>query len=211
MDLISSFLNLPPARPHPPLDSQLIGPRVLLRAADSEDWKAWRTLRDLSRSFLIPWEPTWPPNCLSYRFFCSILRRQWREWRTGKAYSFLIFSYGGVGGPTLVGGITLGDVQHSAAQKGTLGYWMGQPYAGQGYMTEAVGLILDFAFNTLHLQRVEAGCLPRNEPSKAILTRLGFDMEGYAKAYLQINGVREDHLLWGKTNPALQRETADIL
>lgn len=101
----------------------------------------------------------------------------------------------------LVGGITLGDVQFAAAQKGTIGYWMGLPYAGQGFMTEAVALVCDFAFKELRLQRVEASCLPRNDASKTVLQRCGFDQEGYAKAYLQVNGKREDHLLWGKNKP----------
>jgi ribosomal-protein-alanine N-acetyltransferase len=197
MEFISSFLHLPAARPRPSLDTQLIGPRVLLCAGDSEHWKAWRILRDMSRDFLVPWEPTWPDNALSYSFYCSLLRRQWRQWRSGESYSFTIFDHSGPR-RVLVGGITLGDVQFAAAQKGTVGYWIGKPYAGQGYMTEALGLVCDFAFDTLRLQRIEAGCLPRNEPSKALLKRCGFEQEGYAKAYLQINGVREDHILWGK-------------
>ncbi|HEU0118363.1 MAG TPA: GNAT family protein [Alphaproteobacteria bacterium] len=98
----------------------------------------------------------------------------------------------------MLGGIALNDVQRGIAQKGTLGYWIGAPYANQGFMTEATQLVLDFAFYTLRLHRVEASCLPRNEPSKALLKRLGFEEEGYAKAYLQINGLWEDHVLWGR-------------
>jgi len=207
MEFIASLLRMPPARPRPSLDTQLIGPRVLLRAGHPEDWKVWRGLRDMSRDFLVPWEPLWPPNSLSYGFYCSLLRRHWREWRKGSGFAFAIFTYTGPR-PVLVGGITLGDVVYAAAQKGTIGYWLGKPYVGQGLMTEAVGLVCDFAFQTLHLQRVEAGCLPHNEASKALLRRAGFEQEGYAKAYMQINGKREDHLLWGKSNPLLQIKTA---
>ena len=71
-------------------------------------------------------------------------------------------------------------------------------------MTEAVGLVCDFAFDRLELKRIEAACLPHNEPSKALLRRLGFEEEGYAKAYLQINGRREDHVLWGKVAPCMK-------
>jgi ribosomal-protein-alanine N-acetyltransferase len=187
------------------LDTQLVGPRVLLRAGDIENWRAWRTLRELSRDFLVPWEPQWPYNCLSHSFYCSILRRQYREWRAGTSFAFTIFVHDGETAPYLVGGITLSDVQYADAQKGTIGYWMGRPYAGQGLMTEAVGLVCAFAFETLHLQRVEASCLPHNDRSKALLTRMAFEQEGYAKAYLQINGKREDHLLWGKSNPSSAR------
>ena len=200
MQRLSSLLHISSSQPRPSLDTQLVGSRVFLRVGDPEQWKAWRTLRELSRAYLVPWEPQWPENALAYSFYCGILRRQWREWRNGTSYAFTIFMQGTTA-PILVGGITLSDVIYAASQKGTIGYWIGQPYAGQGLATEAVGLVCDFAFQTLHLQRVEASCLPHNEPSKAVLRRSGFEEEGYAKAYLQINGKREDHLLWGKGLP----------
>ncbi|MDR3424558.1 MAG: GNAT family protein [Alphaproteobacteria bacterium] len=200
MDFIASLFRLPPKRPQPPLDTQLIGARVTLRMAESEDWRAWHALRDLSRDHLTPWEPEWPPHALSYGFYCSLLRRHWREWQSGKAYAFVILLHDAPR-PVFVGGITLSDVQFANAQKGTIGYWIGKPYAGQGLMTEAVGLISDFAFNHLGLQRLEASCMPKNEASKTVLLRAGFEQEGYAKAYLQINGKREDHLLWGRNTP----------
>jgi ribosomal-protein-alanine N-acetyltransferase len=200
MEFVSSLLQWPPIRPRPSLDHQLIGPRVLLRMGDCENWKVWRVLREMSRDSLVPWEPEWPSDALSYNYYCSLLRRQWREWRNGIGYAFTIFVHTGPR-PVLVGGITLGDIIYGAAQKGTIGYWIGKPYAGQGLMTEAVDLVCNFAFDTLHLQRIEASCLPHNEPSKAVLRRMGFEEEGYARAYLQINGKRADHLLWGKTSP----------
>ena len=208
MKWVTSLLRLPSSRPRLPLDTQLIGPRLMLRMGSCDDWKDWREMRELSRDYLVPWEPQWPADALSYSFFCSMLRRQWREWRSGKAYAFAIFLHGGER-PVLVGGITLGDVIFAAAQKGTIGYWIGKPYAGQGLMTEAVSLLCEFAFGKLHLQRVEASCMPHNEASTALLHRTGFEEEGFAKAYLQINGKREDHILWGKSNPARKRQTVD--
>jgi ribosomal-protein-alanine N-acetyltransferase len=173
----------------------------MLRMADAEDWASWRILRELSRNYLEPWEPEWPDYALTYGHYCSLLRRYWRDWRHGKAYAFTIFKRA-TPRPILVGGITLGEVHYAAAQKGTVGYWVGKPYAGQGYMTEALNLACDFAFGQLKLSRVEASCLPHNEASKAVLRRCGFEQEGYAKGYLEINGKREDHLLWGKNNPS---------
>jgi ribosomal-protein-alanine N-acetyltransferase len=164
---------------------------------ECEDWKSWRALREMSRDYLVPWEPEWPKDALSYSFYCSLLRRHWREWRSGKAFAFSIFLHGGAR-PILVGGITLGDVIYAAAQKGTVGYWIGKPYAGQGLMTEALALVCRFGFYSLHLHRIEASCMPTNEASKTVLRRAGFEEEGFAKEYLQINGVREDHLLWSK-------------
>ena len=211
MRLLPNFREMPAVTRSsgPSIDTVLSGKRVVLRNGDPADWKNWRMLREMSREFLTPWEPTWPDNGLSYSFFSGMLRRQWRDWRQDRAFSFFVFlhSQSSSGSSSLeagqlIGGITLSDVVRGIAQKGTLGYWMGQPHIGQGYMSEAVGLVCDFAFAQLKLHRLEASCLPHNEPSKRLLARLGFDQEGYAKAYLQINGTWQDHILWGKTNPA---------
>jgi ribosomal-protein-alanine N-acetyltransferase len=200
MDFLLSFVRMPPPRPSPALDMRLVGRRVMLRMLDVEDWQAWHTLREVSRDYLEPWEPKWPLHALTYGYYCSLMRRHWRDWRSGRAYAFGLFLKEGAK-PTLVGGITLGEIAYAAAQKGTVGYWMGRPYAGQGIMTEALTLVCDFAFRQLKLQRIQASCMPNNAPSKAVLQRCGFEQEGYAKAYLQINGRREDHLLWGKNSP----------
>jgi len=73
---------------------------------------------------------------------------------------------------------------------------MGQRHAGKGHMTEAVRGALRFAFSELALHRVEAACLPNNEPSRRLLEHVGFKHEGLARAYLKINGVWADHLLY---------------
>lgn len=195
--------------PRPSLETVLEDERVRLRAGDPADWRVWSALREQSRNYLQPWEPLWSTDALTYEHFCGNLRRQWREWREGKGYAFLIFAKaaGAEVHPavpssqpvTLVGGITLNDVQRGIAQKGTLGYWIGQPYANQGLMTAATRLVCDFAFKALLLNRVEASCLPHNEPSKRLLEKVGFTLEGRAAGYLKINGKWEDHLLWGRT------------
>jgi len=200
MDFIASLFRGPPSRAKPSLDMKLVGPRLMLRLPDIEDWKMWHSLRELSRGYLEPWEPKWPTHALTYGTYSSLLRRYWRDWRSGRAYAFSIFK-NDEDHPVLIGGVTLGEIHYAAAQKGTVGYWIGKPYAGQGYMTEALGLVCDFAFQELKLQRIEAGCLPGNDASKTVLRRCGFEQEGYAKAYLQINGRREDHLLWGRSTP----------
>ena len=198
MWLVKSLLQFPPKSPRPQPGLSLRGERVVLRAGDPADWRQWRTVRGMSHDFLKPWEPSWPDNALEYGFFCGLLRRHWLDWRQGRGYSFLIFNPA-LNGATgaLLGGIALNTVERGVAQKASLGYWMGQPHAGQGLMTEAAALVCAFAFETLRLHRVEASCLPHNEPSKHLLTKLGFVEEGYARSYLQIDGRWQDHLLWG--------------
>lgn len=96
----------------------------------------------------------------------------------------------------LIGGINLSNVRRGVAQAVSVGYWMGQPYAGHGLMTEALRALLPFIFDDLRLHRLEAACLPHNEPSKGVLSRVGFREEGLARQYLRINGQWADHLLF---------------
>lgn len=208
----------------PPIGGSLFGPRVVLRIGETADWKSWRFVRDDSRDFLVPWEPAWPVHALTCEHFTSQLRRHWKEWRDGKGYSFQICLSDGMSGfeetfgsasykhnlprsvllkirtLPVIGGISLTDIERGIGQKGTLGYWIGRAYARQGLMKEAAELVCFFAFDVLGLHRIEASCLPGNEPSKRLLSSLGFVQEGLAKEYLKINGQWQDHMLWGRIN-----------
>ena len=195
MSLLDFFFSSQSREPRPPSDIKLARPRVVLRMGVPADWQAWRELRGLSRDFLKAWEPEWPKDALSRPFFDGMLHRHMREWREGTGYGFFIFKT-----DVLIGGIGLNDVRRGIAQRATLGYWIGEPYARKGYMAEAAGLMCDFAFRTLKLHRLEASCLPANEPSKLLLKRLGFAEEGYAKSYLRIDGAWQDHALFAKIN-----------
>jgi ribosomal-protein-alanine N-acetyltransferase len=97
-----------------------------------------------------------------------------------------------------VGGLTLSNIRRGCAQAGSLGYWMGVGYAGQGYMTAAVLTVLPFAFGALRLHRVEAACLPANTASIRLLEKTGFQREGFARQYLCINGIWHDHILFAR-------------
>lgn len=165
----------------------------MLRAPVERDWRAYAELRAASRAFLEPWEPTWPSDALSRDAFHRRLNRYASDWREDTGYSLFLFDRGSA---DLVGGISLSNVRRGVAQCGTLGYWMGQAHAGQGYMREGLGLLLDFCFDELGLHRVEAACLPHNEPSKNLLRGRGFSEDGYARQYLKIRGTWQDHLLF---------------
>lgn len=174
----------------------LMGQRVMLRAPRPGDYTAWRDLRRASRDFLRPYEPRWTDSDLSQRVFASRLKRGRDEAKAGTDYSFFIFTRSG---GDLVGGITLSNVRRRAAQFVNLGYWMGHAFAGQGYMTEAVGLVVPFCFETLGLHRIHAAFLPDNQASRRVLEKNGFREEGYAENYLQIDGRWADHVLFGLT------------
>lgn len=174
----------------------LVGDRVYLRAPRAGDYTAWRDLRRVSREFLKPFEPRWTESDLSQRVYASRLKRGREEARAGTDYSFFIFSRSE---DRLVGGITLSNVRRRAAQFVNLGYWMGYAFAGQGYMTEAVGLVVPYCFETLGLHRIHAAFLPDNRASRRVLEKNGFREEGYAEHYLQIDGKWADHVMFGLT------------
>jgi [ribosomal protein S5]-alanine N-acetyltransferase len=171
----------------------LRGKGVYLRPPQTHDYEAWSDLRAASRAFLVPWEPTWPGDDLTREAFRRRLRRSHQEIANDEAYPFLIFRDNGV----LVGGLTLGQIKRAVVQSGTLGYWIGAAHARQGLMSAAVRAIIGYGFTTLRLHRIEASCLPNNKASIRLLERMGFTKEGYARAYLRINGIWQDHLLYG--------------
>jgi ribosomal-protein-alanine N-acetyltransferase len=177
-----------------PLPS-VVGEGVILRTPQATDHAEWAALREHSREFLTPWEPTWPADDLSRSAFRRRIRRYTEDLRTDQSYAFLIFrSTDG----RLVGGLTLANVRRGVAQAGSLGYWMGLPYTRHGYMTAAVRAVIPFAFGTLRLHRLEAACIPTNTASIRLLENTGFVREGYAREYLCINGIWQDHLLYGR-------------
>jgi [ribosomal protein S5]-alanine N-acetyltransferase len=171
----------------------IVGEGVELRAPEMRDFEAWTNLREKSRDFLTPWEPTWPANDLTKAAFRARMRRYARDVRADQAYPFFIFRQSD---DQLVGGLTLGQVRRGVAQAASLGYWMGEPFAGQGYMTASVRALAPFVFQTLRLRRIEAACLPNNTASIRLLEKVGFQREGYARAYLCIAGEWRDHLLY---------------
>lgn len=166
---------------------------VRLRAPRLADHSAWAALRAESRDYLTPWEPTWPEDDLTRTAFRRRLSIYGREQELGHAWPMFVFA-----GDDLIGAITLSNVRRGVAETGTLGYWIGRRFAGRGHATAAVRSMVDFAFEDLGLHRIEAACVPANAASRRVLEKSGFEHEGRARAYLKINGVWSDHLLFGR-------------
>jgi ribosomal-protein-alanine N-acetyltransferase len=180
-------------RPADRIDAVVSAARLGLRYPMPEDYPAWAGLRAQSREFLVPWEPAWPEDELTRTAFRRRLRLYVRAIRAEEAHPFFLMRRSD---HRLMGGLTLSNIRRGVTQSCALGYWIGQPFAGQGYMTEAVKCATRFAFSTLGLHRIEAATLPANEPSRRLLLRCGFCEEGYARRYLKINGAWQDHVLF---------------
>ena len=96
----------------------------------------------------------------------------------------------------IVGAINLSQIFRKAFQNCYLGYSLGVHFTGKGYMTEAVNLVLQHAFENLKLHRVEANVQPHNSASIKVLQRCGFTKEGFSRKYLKIDDVWCDHERW---------------
>jgi len=179
---------------------KLTGEGVRLRSPKWADYGEWSALRSASRAFLQPWEPTWAEDDLSRAAFRRRLATYQRDIDAGLAFPFFVFREED---GQLVGAITLSNVRRGVAQMASVGYWVGQPYARRGYTVAAVRAVCRFAFEQLGLHRVEAACIPTNEASAGVLLKAGFEEEGFAKAYLKIDGDWRDHRLFGLLAPEL--------
>lgn len=178
------------------LDStfRLDGGTVRLRPPKASDYAEWAEVRGASREFLQPWEPIWALDDLTRSAFRRRLDSWRRDLEQGLTYPFFVFS---TETGALTGGITLSGVRRGVAQVGTVGYWSGVNTTRRGHTLTAVRTVSRFAFRTLGLSRLEAACLPSNEGSAALLLKAGFTEEGFARAYLKINGEWRDHRLFG--------------
>jgi ribosomal-protein-alanine N-acetyltransferase len=178
------------------------GQGVILRPPRASDHEAWAALRQESHAWLQPWEPLWPEDDLTRAAFRRRLNIYGREMEAGNAWPFFVFADSD---QALIGAITLSNVRRGVAETGTLGYWIGRPFAGRGHGTEAVRAMVGHAFDDLNLHRVEAACVPDNLASRRVLEKAGFALEGQARAYLKINGAWADHLLFGVVNDGAGR------
>jgi [ribosomal protein S5]-alanine N-acetyltransferase len=171
----------------------LEGTRVRLCMPTWGDYAEWAALRQESRAFLERWEPKWAPDELSRSAYRQRLRRSRYEYDQGTGVSFFLFEKAG---GRLAGGISLSNIRYGVAQSAHIGYWMGERYAGQGLMLDALHLVIPFAFDRLRLHRLEAACIPSNARSIRLLEKAGFEREGLLRSYLRINGEWEDHHLY---------------
>ncbi|MEO0676814.1 MAG: GNAT family protein [Pseudomonadota bacterium] len=167
--------------------------RLTLRPPQHSDYRAWAEVRETSRDFLIPWEPAWAPDHLSRKSFTNRVYWAQRSIAGGTAVPVFLMRRSD---HALLGAITLDHIRRGPAQAGTTGYWIGQDYARNGYMREAIEGLVHYAFAELDLSRIEAACLPENTASRGLLEKSGYKYEGVAQSYLQIAGRWRTHVLY---------------
>jgi [ribosomal protein S5]-alanine N-acetyltransferase len=167
--------------------------RMTLRLPEHADWRQWSDLRQASAEFLVKWEPVWSNDHLTRRSFTNRVYWAQRAEAQGTALPMVLIRRED---NQLLGALTLDNIRRGPAQAGTLGYWIGQPFARHGYMREAILALTHHAFTRMDLSRMEAACLPENAASRGVLEKCGFKYEGVAQSYLQINGRWRNHVLY---------------
>ena len=167
--------------------------RLDLRLPQLSDHKSWSRLRLESKDFLTPWEPTWTNDHLLRRPFVNRVNWAKRSLQNGTAIPLFII---GRNDGVLMGAITLDNIRRGPNQTATMGYWIGSPYVRQGFMSEAIVGLVNYAFGALDISRIESACLPENTPSRKLLEKCGFKYEGVAQAYIQIDGRWRTHVLY---------------
>ncbi|MBH21349.1 MAG: 30S ribosomal protein S5 alanine N-acetyltransferase [Rhodobiaceae bacterium] len=174
---------------------KILAEDIYLRPPSLLDYNKWRLIREESRNFLTPWEPTWQTGEHTLKRYIRLITIYSRRRRSDSQYSFFIFDKN----DQLLGGINVFNIKRGISQSCTIGYWIGKKYSNKGYMTKALSILIVYLFNQYRVNRIEAACLPSNNTSIKLLLRLGFSKEGYATDYLRINGRWEDHLLFAIT------------
>ncbi len=176
--------------------------RVLLRHPDKSDEASYRDLVRLSRELHQPWEPLaaeGAPEPDSPEAF-----RIWLEGNRDPRTERLLLCRRDDG--ALVGRFHLNEIVRGAFDSAYLSYWVGAPFAGQGYMAKGILLLLQWAFVDLGLHRLEANIQPSNMPSLTLIKRAGFHREGFSPRYLKIAGQWSDHERWALTREDWQAQ-----
>ncbi|MCL5077493.1 MAG: GNAT family N-acetyltransferase [Actinobacteria bacterium] len=177
---------------------QLEGKRVKLRPLSVEDFEQWKEVRIRCSEWLRKWEPRSSLGgyeAYDKRLFGARCTTAERDRLSDSAYAFGLFI-----GDRLIGETNISSVQRGPFQNGSIGYWIDQAMAGNGFMPESVALVMRFAFETLSLHRIQISIIPRNFASRRVPEKLKMRIEGMALRYLEINGVWEDHVHYAMTS-----------
>ena len=188
---------------------RLFGRRIMLRPLATSDFAAWREVRLRNEHWLVPWEPqrstSLPDPTRDRAAFDARCAARDRERASDHAYPFGVFV-----DQQLAGEINLNNVTRGALQGATIGYWIDQARAGNSYISEAVVVVLRYAFEDLQLHRLEICIVPRNTNSRRVVEKLGLRHEGIAERYLEINGTWEDHVRYAITAEEWAERAPDL-
>ena len=155
-----------------------------------------------NRAFLKPYESARDASFFTQAYHKRFLELEHARAAEGTAARFFLTPRGREQGE-IIGLVALGNIYMGSFCSAFLAYNLDERYGGQGLMTEALTKLIELAFGTLGLHRLEANIMPWNKRSIDLVKRLGFANEGLARQYFEINGAWEDHIHMVLLNGAL--------
>lgn len=167
-------------------------PRTIIRLLDIEEAELLQRYRVENREHLGPWEPLRTTSHYAIDGARQAVEASLEAARADRGYPFAVLT---PDGGEMIGSLTFANVVRGVFQACHVGYGIAQRHQGKGLMFEALDSAVRYAFGPLDFHRVMANYMPRNERSGRLLERLGFEKEGYARRYLKIDGLWEDHVL----------------
>ncbi len=175
--------------------------RLTLRTIDLSDLGLLKEYLIRNRDFLSPWEPQRQD---SYYTDNNLVHMIEEEIANNSKQNHLSLYVSLKGEKQIIGNVTLSNIIRGVFQSCFIGYKLDKDQVNKGLMSESVAKIIDIAFNELKLHRIEANIMPRNQASKQVVKKMGFEYEGLSKEYLKINSVWEDHEHYALLNKAFE-------
>lgn len=172
----------------------LVQPPVGLRPLRYRDARDWDAIRRRNRDWLSRWDATSPDPRAAPLSFRAMVRRYNAQGRMGESLPWALTVDGHLAGQVNVAGIVRGS-----AQMAHIGYWVGEEFAGHGYVPTGVAMAVDYCFRALGLHRIEINVRPENVASLRVVRKLGLREEGTRLRYLHIDGDWRDHLCFAVT------------
>jgi ribosomal-protein-alanine N-acetyltransferase len=166
-------------------------PRLVLKSFNKNDAGPYYNFLMKTAEFLKQWSPKYETDYFVLAHHKKRFEQLEKETQEGRYIKFGVYNKNDLN--TVIGSISFSGIIHGPFKSCYLGYRIDEKENGKGYATEAVKAGVNYAFNTLNLQRIEANVIPHNIASIRVVEKLGFFYEGQSKKYLQINGVWEDH------------------
>ncbi len=180
---------------------RLEGPRVVVRSSAPGDERRFLEYFERNRAHLDPWEPSHPDGFYTESFWRERLREHAEERARGVLQRMCIFEKPDL--DEIAGMISLTEIiARAPVWRGRVGYSLDAKKEGRGLMSEALGLVIRYAFEGLGLKRLLAGFMPQNARSAKVLERAGFVREGYHREYFYNGGKWHDHVETSLINSA---------
>jgi len=178
------------------VDVALRTPRLVVRTLRAGDAPALLAYQERNAEHLRRWQPTPPKEFYTLAYWERFIAQS-----VGAETKRLRFAAFAPDSPDVVAIVNLQSIERGAGQVAVLGYSLDGAAQGKGFAREAVGAVVDYAFATLGLHRIEANYQPNNDRSGKLLRSLGFVVEGYARDFLFVDGEWRDHILTSRTSP----------